>query len=258
MFIVLSKVLPPLLLPTGLSLWLGGAALILFRSRPRAARGLLAAGLLVLGLAATPLCSDALLRSLEDRHPLAPAVQSPVADAIVVLGGGTTGRSAEQPEVEISASGGRLLHGLRLYQAGKAPLLILSGGGLGDGESEAEQMRTILREWGVPDRALLLEPRSRNTYENAVETVELAARHRLRRLLLVTSAFHMPRALALFRRQGRARGIDIVPSPTGRYTGHRRPFRLLAVLPDAGALANSTLALREQLGLAVYWLRGWL
>lgn len=256
MFIYLSKVLPPLFFPPGLTLWLLVLALVLVR-RVRRARALLLLGLLSLAVPSTPLCSDALLRALEDRHPLCASAAAPAADAIVVLGGGTTGRHPEQPEVEIAASGVRLLHAFRLYKAGKAPLLLLSGDGLSPGDSEASQMRAILAEWGVPVSAMALEERSRNTHENAVETVALAERRGLRRLLLVTSAFHMRRALALFRHEARGR-IEMLPAPAGRYSAYRRPFWLLGVLPDAGALSNSILALREHLGLLVYRLRGWL
>src|SRR6185436_17873774 len=98
---------------------------------------------------------------------------SPPADAIVVLGGGTTARTPQQPEVGLAGSGGRLLHAFRLYRAGKAPLVLLSGDGLTPAESEARQMRTILAEWGVPDGAMLLEERSRNTHENAVESAAI-------------------------------------------------------------------------------------
>jgi uncharacterized SAM-binding protein YcdF (DUF218 family) len=231
---------------------------LLLRRRPRGARALLTVALLTLAVPATPACSDRLIRSLEDQHPVVAAAAAPVADAIVILGGGTTGRHPEQPEVEITASGGRLLHGFRLYRAGKAPLLLLSGDGLTPGDSEAAQMASVLREWGVPAEALLLEERSRNTHENAVESVALAARRGLRRLLLVTSAFHMTRALGLFRHEARGHGIAVLAAPTGRYSVYRRPFRLLALLPDAGALANSTLALREHLGILVYRAKGWL
>lgn len=255
MFIYLSKILPPLLFPPGLSLWL--LLLGIWLARGRRARLVLAAALLLLVAPATPLCSDALMRSLEDRYPLKAAAASPAADAIVVLGGGTTGRTPEQPEPQISASGGRLLHALRLYKAGRAPLLLLSGDGLSPGDSEASQMRQILSEWGVPDGAMLLEERSRNTHENAVEVVALARARGLRRLLLVTSAYHIRRAEALFRHEA-AGALEIIPAPTGRFSAYRRPFWLLNVIPEAGAMGVTVLALREHLGLLVYKAKGWL
>lgn len=254
-FLFLSKALPQLVLPLGLALCLLGLALLLWRRR--AARGLVALALAILLLPSTPLCADALLGPLEARYPLRTAAASETADAIIVLGGGTSGRSARQPEVELQQSGMRLLHALRLYQQHKAPLLLLSGGNLWPGETEAEQMRLIFHEWGVPDSALLLEPRSRNTYENAVESLRLCRERGLRRVLLVTSAFHMPRALAIFRHQANG-AVEVLPSPTSAMVSGTRHSLLLSLLPDAGALATSTLALRERIGVFIYGLRGWL
>ena len=83
----------------------------------------------------------------------------------------------------------------------KAPLLLLSGGSLWTRPTEAEQMRGVLSEWGVPDGAMILEDESRNTRENAVASLRLMQQRGLRRALLVTSAFHMPRALAIFQKE---------------------------------------------------------
>jgi uncharacterized SAM-binding protein YcdF (DUF218 family) len=258
MFIYLSKILPQLVMPIGL-----GVELLLIviwlvrRGHRRAAQAGLLFAVLLLAVPATPRFSDALLRSLEDDYPVLSAAAAPAGDAVVILGGGTTARTPEQPEVDISASGGRLLYGFRLYRAGKAPRLILSGGSISGGEPEAEQMRQILSEWGVPGPALILETRSRNTYENAAETLALCRERGLRRLLLVTSAFHMRRAAAIFRKAAGPE-IEILPLPTGRYVLGQRPFLLGEILPDAGALANTTLALRERIGIWVYRARGWL
>lgn len=258
MSLYLSKIVPQFLMPLALSIELLLLGIFLLRRRPRAARALLALALFSVWVPATPRISDALLRGLETGYPVTAAAASREADAIVVLGGGTSGRSERQPEPDLGQSGSRLLHAFRLYRAGKAPLLILSGGGLyaQKGDTEAEQMRQILGAWGVPTAAMVLEPRSMNTRENAVETLRIARQRGLRRLLLVTSAFHMPRALGLFRKL--AGDLELVPSPTGQYSAHPRPYLLWDLLPDAGSLANSTLALRERLGYFMYRLRGWI
>ncbi len=261
MFVYLSKILPQLLFPVGLCLELLLLSLVLSRRRPRAARGLLVIGIAVLWGPSTPFLSDLLLGRLEGHDPVRSSTVMDGADAIVILGGGTSGQSPGQPEVELGASGGRLHYGFRLFRAGKAPIVLLSGGSLYPGESEADQMRQVLAQWGLPRDAMVLDERSRNTHENAVEAVRLAQERGMHRLLLVTSAFHMPRALAIFRREVRRRGLDdihILPAPTGQYVTRGRPFLLLSVLPDAGALANTTLALREYLGTFIYGLKGWL
>ena len=69
----------------------------------------------------------------------------------------------------------------------------------------------ILKEWGIPSEAVLIEGRSRNTYENAIETKKLLKARQIDKILLITSALHMPRALATFR----TAGIDAIPSPSG-------------------------------------------
>lgn len=259
MFIFLSKVLPPFVMPLGLALQLLLLALLLLaRGRRRAAGWLIAVALLGLSCLSTSVCADALVGSLEGRYPVMAAAAAPTADAIVILGGGTSGRGPTSPDIELSSSGNRLVYGLRLFRQGKAPRLLLSGGGLYPGESEAEQMRELLGLFGLSGEALILETRSRNTYENATETAKLACDRGLHRLLLVTSASHMPRAAALFRRQGGRCQLEIVPAPTGAIAPTQHVYGLSRFLPSVGALDNTTAALREHIGLLVYGLRGWL
>ena len=100
----------------------------------------------------------------------------------------------------------RLLHGFRLYRAGKAPLILISGGhvpmfGMGT-QTEAEAARSVLEEWGVPESAILVDTRSKNTVENGTFSRDLLASRGIHRALLVTSALHMPRAVAAFRKAG--------------------------------------------------------
>jgi uncharacterized SAM-binding protein YcdF (DUF218 family) len=100
---------------------------------------------------------------------------------------------------------------------------------------------------------MLLESRSRNTYENALFTARLLRERGWRRILLVTSASHMPRAVLLFRHQE----LQVVPASTDVQVV-RRPFALVRLMPDVEALRKSTRAIKEYAGIAVYWLRGYL
>jgi uncharacterized SAM-binding protein YcdF (DUF218 family) len=111
------------------------------------------------------------------------------ADAIVVLGCGSAVRLACRVE-----------RGVELFRQGAAPLL-LSGGGHG-AEPEAVIMRRLALASGVPEAALLLEPGSRNTWENASESAQLLRRRGLRRVVLVSDRAHLPRAALLFRLAG--------------------------------------------------------
>lgn len=260
MFLFLSKALPPFVMPLGLVILLMilAAALLLRTRGARRAKAALLLSLLILWAFGTPACADALLLSLEARYPIAASASLPEADAVVVLGGGTTAGGPSRPEIELGASSGRLMHGFRIFKSGRAPRIILSGGTFVPGDTEAEEMERVLLEWGTPRAALLLEMRSRNTHENAVQTLALARKHGLRRLIVVTSAFHMPRAAAIFRKEAAPHGVQIIPAPTCRYTGGQRPYSLLAYLPEANALANSSLVLREFMGLVVYRARGWM
>ena len=113
-------------------------------------------------------------------------------------------------------------------------------------------MLRFLADLGVPPEAILLEGRSRNTRENALYTAEILSAEGIDRVLLVTSALHMPRALATFR----AAGIDAEPAPTD-FEVMPEPAHLMRWLPDAEALSDSTRALKEYVGWWVYRWRGW-
>ena len=258
MFLFLSKLLAPLVYPLGAAacLW-AAAALLRWRGRTVGARRCLLAGIAVILAASNPMAAGLLLGSLESRHPPARVEEYPRADAIVVLGGSTLPPLRPRVEVEVNGSFDRLLHGLRLLRAGRAPRLILSGGAVpfltGSSLPEAARMARLAAELGVEPGQLLLESRSRNTRENAVHTARLLEERGLKRVLLVTSARHMPRAAAVFRKAG----VDLVPAPTD-FRVVDKPFSPWRLLPDLEALDASTRAVKEYAGLVVYRLRGWL
>src|SRR5262249_33550853 len=116
---------------------------------------------------------------------------------------------------------------------------------------EAELIKDLLTEWGVPSEAIELASQSRNTYENALEIKDMWKREGFQSALLVTSAAHMPRAMATFLRAG----LPVAASTADvRIVEAANPF---ALLPDAGALGTATNAMKEWLGLLAYRLRGW-
>jgi len=170
----------------------------------------------------------------------------PSAQAIVVLGGALGSPSGRHPGSELVEASDRYLHALRLYRAGKAPLVVCSGGDLRGEAPESQFAAQLLSEWGVPPAAVLLEDRSRNTKENALFTRELLARREVSRILLVTSAAHMNRAAALFRKVG----LEVIPAAADYQSGWREQELLLNWLPNAGALEQSSMALKEWMGLA--------
>ncbi len=171
-----------------------------------------------------------------DSHPPGHGRQPPRADAIVALGAAF--RRDGQPSPALVR---RARHAVALYEAGAAPLLLFSGGPCGgDGRrSEAEAMAAIARGAGVPEAAILLEPRARNTRENAVLSAEILRPRGGQRVLLVTDAFHMRRARLVFR----AQGLCVVPAPVPE-----GPRRLLPWLREGAALLrDAPWALRRQI-----------
>lgn len=201
-----------------------------------------------------PAASVWLREGLERQTPLRAAADYPTADAIVVLGGGMEGgRSGWRNAPHLLAGADRVWFGAQLYHAGRAPVLILSGGNSEwsrTDEPEANAMQTFVKDLGVPISAVLLEDRSRNTQENAQYTHQLLVEHRLNTILLVTSAMHMPRALAVFRGQD----ISIVPAPTDvDAVPPRTAWQRWT--PDTEALDRSSKAFKEYLAIAIYRLK---
>jgi uncharacterized SAM-binding protein YcdF (DUF218 family) len=133
------------------------------------------------------------------------------AAAIVVLGAriGNDGRPSRALERRMQAA-------IALYHAGAAPLLLLSGGGKHT-VPEAEVMRRLALAGGVPEAALLIEPKSRNTVENATQTAQLLAPRGIAAIILVTDPYHALRARLLFRLAGLAvRAVHVAPMPLRR------------------------------------------
>lgn len=258
MSVLIGKLLTPLISPLGLSLllWLAGL-LLSWRGQRAWGRGCNAAGCLLLVILGSPLVGERLLHSLEAEYPLVQVADSPSAEAIVVLGGFTQPPIPPRLTIDVDEGFDRLLQGMRLWRAGKAPLLVFSGGAIpylsGSQMTEAASLCSLALEYGVARQSILLEEGSRNTHENAVFTAELLRQRGLRRILLVTSASHMPRSVAVFRKQG----LEIIPSPTDVQVVPR-PITLLQLLPNLQALAYSSTAIKEWVGMQTYRLRGWI
>ncbi len=258
MFVLFGKVVGPLASPLGLCfcVWLLAAWVYWRRSRVWGRR-LALLGIVILLAFSNFQVGGRLLHALEDDYVARVASAYEAAEAIVVLGGITAPPIAPRPTVDVGDSFDRLLHGVRLWKGGKAPLLIVSGGNVrfltGADLTEAQRMQALALEYGVPQAAVVLEERSRNTYENALYVREVLQERGLGKIILVTSASHMPRAAAVFRTQG----VDFVAAPTDVRVVPR-PFNLFQVLPSFEALKFSTMAIKEYVGLAVYRLKGWI
>jgi uncharacterized SAM-binding protein YcdF (DUF218 family) len=263
MFVYLSKTLPLLVYPVGLVTILILAALLTAR-RPRMQRVLLLLALGVLFIAGNRCVADGLQRSLEWRY--LPLNEIPKAEAIVLLGGGTQTAAYPRTTVELNSAGDRVLYAAHLYRQGKADHILVSGGSidwLAPTSTPAQDMASLLEELLVPKNAIWLESTSRNTYENAANSRRILEPLGIQRIILVTSAAHMPRSVALFEHQG----FEVIPAPTDfritqsgwdQMTSTSLLVQLLNLFPSAENLSQTTGALKEYIGMFIYRLRGWL
>ena len=264
MFLFLSKLLPLFFYPLGLACLLMIVALVLLWKWPRWASLPIFLALIILLVASNGWVYGAVVKSLEWQN--IPQGELPKAAAIVVLGGATKPAFAPRPAPDITDEGDRILYGAQLYREGKAPIVIASGGRIdwrGSGPPESGDMAAILETLGVPWSAILQDPTSLNTYENAVNVRKILDERGIdRRVLLVTSAMHIPRSLLIFQRQG----IEAIPAPTDflvtaediQESSRSTQAILLNFLPDADRLQKTTRALKEYVGMLIYWLKGWI
>jgi uncharacterized SAM-binding protein YcdF (DUF218 family) len=215
----------------------------------RSSKVLGALALVWLWLWSMPVMSHWLASQIESQFPQVPIASVAPAQALVVLGGAVAPPVRGHTEIDLGAAADRVWYAARLFHAGKAPLVLLSGGGDLEHQafSEAHAMAVFLQDLGVPAQAIVLEETSRNTRQNAAFSAALLKARGVEHILLVTSALHMPRALAQFNVQG----LRVTPAPTDFEASQGAPTGVLAWLPDAGALNGSALAMKELVGLWV-------
>jgi uncharacterized SAM-binding protein YcdF (DUF218 family) len=255
MFFYLSKIVWFFLQPLNLAILLLLAGLVAgWFGRRSLLRAGAALAFLVLALSAWTSLGALMLNPLEERFPR-PAAPPAKVDGIVVLGGGLEGAiNLARGGYELNSGGDRFVEAAVLARRYPQAMIVISGG-VGtlvlEGEGDAATAPRLLAALGVAADRLILEDKSRNTYENAVFTKRLVAPKPGENWLLVTSAFHMPRAKGLFDKAG----FPTVPWPVDYRTSGREGVSLFAD-NTADALANTTTALREWIGLVAYWLTG--
>lgn len=252
MFLV-KKILGALLQPVPLILLLliPGLVLLWMKRREHVARWLLTTGTLLLLVLSIKLVPYALGRALEgtyDAYRPGPGAQTP--EYIVVLGGGSMDDPDLPPSARLSPHAMmRLVEAVRISRMHPEARLVLSGGTVYAGTPEAEVMAEVARFMGIHPERMILESASRDTHDQAQvmrRIVEEAP------FVLVTSAVHMPRSMALFRKAQ----MDPVPAPTGHLYERRYVHGPQSILPTAEQLRNMEFILHELLGLAWAWLRG--
>lgn len=244
----LTNLISAFLLPPLNLLLVGAAGLLLWHKRPRLAQTLIAVSLALLWLCSTPFVAESALHLLEGA-PKALDTRTEQADAIVVLGGGTYFHAPEYGTDTVSDSAlVRLRYAARLQRETGKPILVTGGKPLGNDLSEAQQMKSVLEnEFKVPVR--WTEDASDNTLENARYSYQLLHKSGIKRIYLVTHAWHMPRSAMVFRRAG----FEVVPAPTAWTTRYK--VDLLDFIPRAEAIRGSRIFMHELIGLLWYRLK---
>lgn len=254
----LNSYLVSLIVPQNLALFLFVLGVVFFLIRFRRLARLFILGAAVwLGLWSLPITSIKVGSFLEEQYAVTRIDDLPSADAIVVLGGNTAANRQNwfEEEVDRDSAHRRIDTAEALYVAGKAPLIIVSGGANEGTVSEARGMEASLQGQGVPAEAIVREDKSKTTRENALFTKRKMQEQGIESVLVVTSALHMPRAMGVFR------GLDIeayaAQNPPQIQIPQNEPnFNLY--LPNMRALAASRSIIKEYLGYWVYQFRGWI
>ena len=255
MFFVLSRIFWFFAQPLTLSILLAGAAFVAALASFRHV-AMLAAGcaFVILGLGALTSLGAIMMHPLEDRFQRPVPVPEKV-DGIIVLGGGfEAGINRVRGGYELNGSGDRFVETAILARRFPDAKVVVTGGAgdlILDGEADGVTAPRLLTALGIAPERLLMESKSRNTYENAVFTREMLNARPGQTWLLVTSAFHMPRAMGIFRKAG----FEVVPWPVDYRTSGEEPFGI-AQDNALDSLQNMSVAVREWIGLAVYRLTG--
>jgi uncharacterized SAM-binding protein YcdF (DUF218 family) len=252
-FFLLSKILDLAIAPLCWAIALVVVALFVRTARRRAVLLLLAA--LDLTVLASPPVANALVRAME-----LPAEQSyrpdVTYDTVVLLGGMVEDNmyGSEDPRAVGSFNQNieRLLATYDLLRQNKAKTAILSGGPTEGGAIEANVLANQLVAWGIDRSRLLLETHSLNTHDNAVASAAIIRQEGFHTILVVTSAFHAPRAHGCFR----AVGLDVDMLPVD-FHGYDPALGKHSIAPRAFAFEQSTAMIREAVGRLVYRLHGY-
>lgn len=243
---LIRTILTNLILPPALQILLVLLGLVLWQFKRGLAMLCFVVSFVSLTLLSMPQVVTWLYEPLETYPALTPdalADGEQTGTAIVVLGGGKQASPEYAGETLAVDPLARVRYGARLAKATGLPLLTSGGDPRGTGDSEAEVMADTLAEFGV--ERVLMERLSKNTWENAKFSADILRRQGMDRVILVTQAWHMRRAVYSFEQFG----FEVIPAPTLFRSVEQR---VLPWMPRASSLFESATALREWLGLAVY------
>lgn len=243
---ILKKILTPFLMPPGIfiGLLICSGIWLFFRKRWKAGFLNCLIGIFMWLLSLSPV-SDMMLRGLESDFKIP---ESPSGDVIILLGGGVYDEAPDlsgigAPSGEMS---GRIITAVRLQKKLDIPIVV-SGGIVFEGrKAEAVIVKRFLIDLGAPSDKIITEDKSRDTIENAKYTLEICKKLNYKKPILVTSAYHMKRAIMSFGKVG----ADVLPVPANFRTWKNKRYGWESYLP--GNFEDVTIALREYLGLIFY------
>ena len=237
------------LLPPGIFILAFTLLSIKFYRKQRRIALCLIGATVVLYLASISLTGDLLMRHLENQYPPPEQING---DVLIVLGGGAT---LDTPNLSgkghlSSIAANRLLTCIQLYRQLHLPIIISGGQVYKTTGCEARIAGQILLDVGVPNDQILIEEDSLNTTENAENVKKILTGHSFQRPILITSAFHLPRAVRQFEKIN----VNIIPYPADYHTNVSFRFSFRQLVPSSQALNDLSLTLKEYLGLlATKW-----
>lgn len=243
--LLLHKLLPVFVLPIGL------LVILVVLGTLRRWRWLVFAALAAFVFACLPRVGGWLIGRLESVHPRLTAAEAGKADAVLVLGGSLGGSSPAGHVPNWSDAVERFEGGVALMRAGAAPWLLFPGGVAPADPAivpEGERLRGMAIDRGVPAERIVVLGAVGNTADEARAFAAHAREHGMKRVILVTSAWHMPRAARQFRKSS----VEIVPFPVDFRNNPSPPWPWWNYLPTAAGLAHTEIALRECYGIAFY------
>lgn len=256
MFFVLSKTIGIMMLPTNFLIGAGVFGALLLATRfASLGRKLLIASVVLLALCGFSPLGSWLLYPLESRFPPWDAAKG-APNGIVVLGGGIdTDPSAAHGTAAFSASAGRIIAAAALAHRYPNARVLYSGGNANlvsdDAVKEADYAVAVFESLGISRDRVILERRSRNTFENAEFSKVIAAPKNGERWLLLTSAYHMPRSVGIFRKVG----FSVEPYPADWRLAGAADLGTFPIYSVEG-LTHTDIAVREWMGLLAYWIAG--
>lgn len=253
--VFIIKIFSALLYPLGLALVFAVMSWVCrVTGRLSGSRMFALLAVMILLVSSNPMVARGLAFGLESQHPQLAVESVDRHDAIIVLGGGLRIPLPPAKYSQLTNGSDRYWYAARLFHAGKARRIMLSGGNLYQQPGffgEAYYASKLLQQWGVPKAAIEVELASRTTSQNYRNTAELAEFGQIQSALLVTSAIHMPRAFYSFSRLS----IALTPAPADLIVREQSAPAIFNILPSASALNLTTIALHEYYGLGYEWLR---